>query len=424
MNILCLGLNHTTTNLTTRECFAFTPHKLNAALARFGCGSEPQWQAIQEIAILSTCNRVEIYAVANHPIFEALEAFLAEVQGFSLEMLDFSTCYRLRDEAAITHLFRVAAGLDSVVLGEPQILGQVTDAYSTARKHNTVGKILSRLFQSAIYAGKRTRTETTISHNPASISSVAVNLIAETFPNLNEAEILIIGAGEMAELAVEALRKRGANHLTVANRTLARAQELAQRWEARAASLESLSTLLAQADVVLTSTGAPHVILSPSLLKPALDTRPYRPLVLMDIAVPRDVDPNVTALPNVSLYDMDTLAARLEDSLSRREAEVPAVEAILAQEHAAFNDYLNTLDVVPIITEIRQQADAIREAELTKTLRRLPELPPEAHQQLDLLTRAIVKKILHTPTLRLREAAATPNAADYANITRGLFGLD
>jgi glutamyl-tRNA reductase len=423
MYLLCLGLNHTT-SLAIRECLAFTPHKLNAALARFGCGHCTERDAIQEIVILSTCSRVEIYAVANHSIFGTLEAFLAEVQGISQENLDLSTCYRLRDEEVITHLFRVAAGLDSIVLGEPQILGQVTDAYSTARKHNTVGKILSRLFQAAIYAGKRTRNETTISHNPASISSVAVNLIAETFPALDTAEILVIGAGEMAELAVEALRKRGANHLTVVNRTLIKAQQLAQRWEAHAASLERLLDLLAQADVVLTSTGAPHIILSPSMLEQAMKHRPNRPIILMDIAVPRDVDPNVTTIPNVKLYDMDTLTARLEDSLSRREAEVPAVEAILAEEQATFTDYLNTLDVVPIISEIRQQADAIREAELSKTLRRLPELPPETHQQLDLLTRAIVKKILHTPTRRLREAAATRHATDYANITRGLFGLD
>ncbi|GAB4581525.1 MAG: glutamyl-tRNA reductase [Anaerolineales bacterium] len=424
MNILCLGLNHTTASLAVREGLAFTPHKLNAALARFGCGHCAAWNAIQEIVILSTCNRVEIYALTAQPNFDPLESFLAEAQGGSLDSLDFSTCYHLRDEEAIGHLFRVAAGLDSLVLGEPQILGQVTDAYSTARKHNTVGKILSRLFQAAIYAGKRIRTETTISHNPASISSVAVNLIAKTIPALSHAAILIIGAGEMAELAVEALRKRGANHLTVVNRTLAKAQELAGRWNANAAPLERLPEHLAQADVVLTSTGAPHIILSPSMLDQAMKNRPHRPIILMDIAVPRDVDPNVTTLPNVQLYDIDTLAARLEDSLSRRKAEVPAVEAILAEEQTAFMDYLNTLDVLPIISEIRQQADAIREAELSKTLRRLPELPPEAHQQLDLLTRAIVKKILHTPTRRLREAAATPHAADYATLTRGLFGLD
>ena len=424
MYIHCLGLNHTTANIAIRECFSFTPHKLNAALSRVGCGQETTWDVIQEIVILSTCNRIEIYAVAREPVFDTLKIFLAEAQGIQPQRIEASSYYQLLDQEAIAHLFRVTAGLDSLVLGEPQILGQVTEAYSLARKHNTAGKILSRLFQAAIYAGKRTRTETTISHNPASISSVAVNLIAETIPTLDTAEIMVIGAGQMAELAVEALRKRGTKRITVVNRTLTKAQELAQRWDARAASLEALPELLAHADIVITSTGAPHIILSPFLVDQAMKFRPSRPIVLMDIAVPRDVDARVGDLPGVKLYNMDSLATRLETSLARREAEVPAVESILADEQAAFLDFLTTLDVVPIISEIRHQADAIREAELNKTLRRLPELAPETHQQLELLTRAIVKKILHSPTLRLREVAGGPHAADYANITRGLFGLD
>ncbi|HLF88453.1 MAG TPA: glutamyl-tRNA reductase [Anaerolineales bacterium] len=423
MNIHCLGINHNTASVALRECLSFGPHKLNTALARLGCGMEDNWIAIRECVILSTCCRVEIYAVAETPIFETLETFLAEIQDVSRDEIS-QAVYRLLDVAAVTHLFHVAAGLDSIVLGEPQILGQVTEAYSTARKHNTVGKILSRLFQAAIYAGKRTRTETAISHNPASISSVAVSLIAETIPALDTAHILVIGAGEMAELAIESLRKRGVHHLTVINRTLARAQELAQRWQARSASLETLAEHLTQADVVIASTGAPHLILYPSIIEQTIKLRPQRPIVLMDIAVPRDVDPDVGKMAGVKLYDMDTLAAHLKASFSRRKAEVPAVETILAEELAAFMDFLTTLDVIPIISEIRRQADAIREAELDKTLRRLPELSPEAHQQLDLLTRAIVKKILHSPTLRLREVAGSPHAADYANITRGLFGLD
>jgi glutamyl-tRNA reductase len=317
----------------------------------------------------------------------------------------------------------VAAGLDSQVLGEPQILGQVAEAYSTARQHDTAGKILSRLFQTAIRAGKRTRTETKLGHNPGSIASVAVRLIARSILDLKSARILVIGAGEMAELAVEALRKRGVTGFTVANRTVAGAKVLADRWNGRAAALESLPELLAEADAVITSTGAPHTIISRDQIETALAKRPDRPLVLMDIAMPRDVEPGVGDFPNVKRFDLDSLASELETSLARREAEIPAVEAILAEEQAAFNDYLAALDVLPIIVGMRAQADAIREAELEKALRRMPELTPEALQQLDLLTRSIVKKLLHHPTIRLREIAGRSDATDDAEVARRLFGL-
>ena len=422
MNIHCLGISHHTAGLALRESLSFSPHQLDAALARLGCGNEAAWGDLQECVILSTCNRVEIYAIADKPVFEVLEAFLSEVRGIS--GLDFSeSSYRLLDASAAAHLFRVTAGLDSLVLGEPQILGQVTEAYSSARRHGTAGKILSRLFQTAIHAGKRTRSETRIGHNPGSIASVAVRLIARNVPDLKSARILLIGAGEMAELAVEALIKRGVTDLTIANRTVAGAKVLADRWNGRAAALESLPELLADADAVITSTGAPHTIISRAQIETVLKSRQERPLVLMDIAMPRDVEPGVEELPNVKRFDLDSLASDLEISLARQEAEIPAVEAILAEERAEFNDFLATLDVVPIIVGMRAQADAIREAELEKVLRRMPELTPEALQQLDLLTRSIVKKLLHHPTIRLREVAGRPDAADDAEAARRLFGL-
>lgn len=419
----CLGISHQTAGVAARECFAFSPHRLETALARLGCDDDPDWDAIQEMVILSTCNRVEIYAAASQPVFEQLEAFLSQVHGVTVEEYK-AWLYRLADDEAVTHLLRVAAGLDSMVIGEPQILGQVTQAYSAARRHGTTGKILSRLFQTAIHAGKRAHAETSISCNPASISSVAVNLVAQTHPALQTSQILVLGAGEMAELAVEALRKRGANQIVVVNRTLARARELARRWDGRASSLEALPELLRRADIVVASTGAPHTILSRSLVEQVMQERSSRPLAIMDIAVPRDVEDEVAHVPGVALFNLDTLSNRLEDALAGRAAEVPAVEAILEQEYDHFMAYLRSLDVIPIIAGIRKQADAIREAELEKTLRSLPELPPEAHAHLDLLTRAIVKKILHQPTVCLRQTAGTSSAVDYADITRSLFGLD
>jgi glutamyl-tRNA reductase len=422
-HIHCLGLNHNTANVALREQLAFTPHRLQTALARLGCGDDPAWRDIQEFAILSTCNRVELYAVGAGLIFDELETFLSDTRNIAVA--EFSpSLYRLIDDEATEHLMRVACGLDSVVIGEPQILGQVTDAYTAAKQQETAGKILSQLFQSAIHAGKRARSETTINHNPASISSVAVNLIAETVLDLPSAQVMVLGAGEMAELAVESLRKRGVNNILVINRTIQRAQELAQRWAGRAAALEMLLDHLPEVDVVITSTGAPHIVIWRSMVEEAIKRRPHRPMVFMDIAVPRDVDEEVKKIPGVRLYDIDSLSDLLQTSLAQRQAQIPKVEEILSEELASFNAYLSSLDVVPIIVEIRKQADSIRRTEIKKAMQRMPDLTPEMEKQIEALTTAIVNKILHRPTIRLRGESRGPYAADYASLTRYLFGLD
>lgn len=406
-----------------RERLAYTPYRLQSALARLGCGNDSSWKDIRKLVILSTCNRVELYAVGQRPIFDSLENFLAETQDYPRS--EFSgSLYRLLDEDAIRHLFQVSAGLDSLVIGEPQILGQVTEAYQIAQSQGTTGKILSGLFQSAIRAGKRARTETTISHNPASIASVAVKLISQTVQQLDDARILVLGAGEMAELAVEALRKRGANQILVINRTLESAQQLADRWGGQAAALEMLLDYLPEADIVITSTSAPHLVIQPSMVETAMISRPHRPMVFMDIAVPRDVAPEVGSISGVRLYDMDALSDNLETSLACRQAQVPKVQEILADEQTAFQEYLATLDVVPVIRQIREQADQIRKDELEKAIRRMPGITPDMERNIDTLTASIVKKILHSPTIRLREEANGPNAADYADLTRQLFDLE
>ena len=293
-----------------------------------------------------------------------------------------------------------------------------------ARRIGSAGKILSRLFQAAIQAGKRARTETAIGHNPASIASVAIKLISETVPDISSSRVMVLGAGEMAELAVEALRKRGAYQIVVVNRTVQKAQELAERWNGQAAALEVLLELLPKTDIVITSTGAPHTIIHKSMVEKSMLDRGGLPLVIMDIAVPRDVDPDVDEIPSVCLFDMDTLSEQLQTSLAQRKAEVPHVEAILAEEHARFIEYLATLDLLPIIIELRKRADAIREAEVNRAIRRMPDLSPEDEERIESLTKSIVQKILHNPTIRLREVAGSSNASDYADITRGLFGLD
>ncbi|MCK4900924.1 MAG: glutamyl-tRNA reductase, partial [Anaerolineales bacterium] len=394
IHIQCLGLNHNSASVALRELLAFTPHRLDAALARIGCGNDPAWCNLRELVILSTCNRVELYTVTVGLSFDQLEAFLADVQDIHLSELS-TALYHLMDEEAVSHLLNVAAGLDSVVLGEPQILGQVTDAYTAARRNNSAGKILSRLFQTAIQAGKRARTETAIGHNPASIASIAIKLISEVVPDISSSRIMVLGAGEMAELAVEALRKRGANQIVVVNRTIQRAQELAHRWNGQAAALEMLLELLPETDIVITSTGAPHTIIHKSMVENSMYQRANQPIVFMDIAVPRDVDPDVKEVAGVRLFDMDTLSEQLETSLAQRKAEVPHVSAILAEERAYFVDYLATLDLLPLIIELRTQVNAIRQAEVDKAMRRIPDLSPEAEQRIDALTKSIVQKILH-----------------------------
>jgi len=418
MHIHCLGLNHRTASLHQRERLAYTDPQVRSALARLG--HDTDLADIQEMVILSTCNRVEIYAVASRPSFDTLEAFLAGTHDLPLEAIS-PYLYRLADQQAVKHLLRVAAGLDSLVPGEPQILGQVIHALEMARQEDAAGPLLSRLFQTAIHAGKRVRSETRIGHNPASIPSLAAGLIERSLPSLKQAQVVVMGAGEMAELAVEALRKRGAERILVVNRTLQRARQLAQRWQAEALALEHLEQALIKADILIASTAAPHTLIHPSMLARVMQTRPQRPLVAMDIAVPRNIDPEVKHIPGVHVYDMDSLHHLLEQNLGQRLQEVPAAEAILAQEEAAFMQYLSSQEMLAVIADLHQQAEAIRQAELEKTLRRLPELSQAERQRIDALTRALVKKLLDGPTTRLRAAAGTAAAPYYVAATRALF---
>ena len=423
MHILCLGLNHQTANIHLREQLSFQKEAIKAALARLGCGRHARPAQISEMVILSTCNRVEVYAVDARRDFSALENFLSEVRDVPVPVFS-QHLYRLADEEAVEHLLQVAAGLDSMVLGEPQILGQVMQALELSRGQNAAGPILSRLFQTVLHAGKRVRTETAISQNPGSIASVAVNLAGRAVPNLAAARVAVLGAGEMAELTVEALRKRGVSEIHVINRTLDRAQQLAGRWGGQASTFERLPEAMQWADILITSTGAPHLVVEAHMVADSLPARQERALVIIDIAVPRDVETEAGELPGVRLYDMDALQTHLGQSLAQREEAVPQAQVILAEEHTAFNEYLALLDVFPLIAEMHQRAETIRQAELDKTLRHLPELSEAERQRLEALTLALVKKILRTPIVRLRMAAGGPQAVEYATAARTLFDLE
>jgi glutamyl-tRNA reductase len=420
LQIHCLGLNHKHTPVGIRERLAFSEEQIRTALSRLRCGGIAT--PLTELVILSTCNRIELYAVASETAFEELELFLAETRDAPRELFR-PHLYHYSNMQAASHLLDVAAGLDSLVIGEAQILGQITRSLELARGQGTTGPLLNRLFQTAIHAGKRARSETAISHNPASVSSLAASLAENATRPLESARVVILGAGEMAELAVEALRKRGVRQVRVVNRTLERAHALAERWNAQATTFENLEACLAEADILIASTGAPHTLVSSQMVAEAMRRRRERPLVLIDIAVPRDIDPEVAHLPGVSLYDIDGLNAQLEQSLAGRAAEAPKVRAILAQELAAFNEYLNSLDMLPLIAEMRQQAEVIRRAELEKTLRRLPGLSEAERAHLEAMTQSLVKKLFDTPTHRLRAEAACPHAPEYATVARTLFGL-
>lgn len=420
MHIYCLGLNHNTTPIELRERFSLGEEAIRSVLARLACGHLDT--SIAELVILSTCNRIELYTASSHAVLAELEAFLSDASGVPVK--EFRPhVYRYEDLDVARHLFDVASGLDSLVIGEPQILGQIVRSLELSRGQNMAGPMLNRLFQSALHAGKRARTETGISRNPASVSSLAASLAERVVHPIADAQVVILGAGEMAELAVEALRKRGAQKILVVNRTLERAHVIADRWGAQITTFENLNSALLSADILISSTGAPQTILSAEMVKHAMQARVQRPLVLIDIAVPRDIDPDAANIPHVKLYDMDTLNEKLEGALAERMAEVPQVKSILDEEIREFDEYMKSLEMLPLIADIRQQAESIRKEMLEKTLRRLPDLTEAERARIEAMTQALVKQILHTPTHRLRAEASCPHAPEYAAVARTLFGL-
>ncbi len=421
--IACLGLSHQTAGVDLRERIRCGLPALPRPTASAAANGKPA--ALQELVLVSTCNRVELYAVAEEEAnAEALLlAYLdAQHQGPTGHLRRH--LYFYEGEAAIRHLAEVAAGLDSLVLGEPQILGQVTQAYQQAVAARTAGPLLGALFRAAIRTGKRARTETGISSNPASIGSVAINLAQSVVGDLAPKRALVVGAGVMGELVLDALRKRGVGKLALANRSRARAAELAA---ARACALtlyglDELPRALAWADVVITATSSPRPLLTPAMVAAAQSDG--RPLVLIDIAVPRNIDPGAGQLPGVHLFNVDDLQQSLDVALEARQREVPQVEAIIAEELAMLERELQALAVRPLIVDWRQQAEAIRQRELERSLRILGDgLDAETREQLHHLSRSLVNKLLHEPTLRLRAKASDGQADVYEAAIRDLFDL-
>jgi glutamyl-tRNA reductase len=373
-----------------------------------------------EAVVLSTCNRTELYLACEHeaPLEEHGGRALVELAGDRGAALA-PVLYRLRDDSAALHLFRVSAGLDSLVPGEGEILGQVRDAFEVGAP----GPLLDRLFRQALYAGRRARVETAIGESPASVPAAAAALAQQVFGSLDDRNVLLIGAGKMSELTARNLRSRGATIAAVANRTLAHGEELARQVEARAIGLDALTDALAGADVVVASTSAPGFVVDRPGAEAALRTRRGRPLLFVDLAVPRDIDPGLAGIDGCFVYDIDDLEAVVEASLAGRRAEAVRAERIVASEAERFREWQASLAVVPAIASLRAHAEEIRATELAKAEARLGRLPEEDRKFVEAVTSQIVAKLLHLPTVRLKEAAAEADGVVYADAVRHLFGL-
>lgn len=425
MNILQIGLNHKTAPVEVREKLAFSAPMLRSGLTHFDAThAHAHLKAVREGVILSTCNRLELYALVRD--FDIAKNSIIKFLARSCEVepnLFVPYLYTFKNEQAVRHLMRVAAGLDSLVLGEPQILGQITSAYEAALSQRAAGTVMSGLFRAAIHTGKRARTETAISVNPSSISSVAAGMAVQLLGNLTERQVLLIGAGEMGAIAVRALQKRGVKNITVANRTFKNAEQLANAWGGKAVSFQQLPEALVSADIVITSTGAPHTILNKNLLEPTMAARPGRPLFLIDIAVPRDIDPDVTEMENVYLRDIDDLQTLAADNVRERESEIPQVEIIVDQEADGFMEWLQSLSAVSTIASLRQQMNQLRQNELGQLFNRV-DLTEQEQKLVAKMSHRLINKILHEPTIRLKKEAAHGNGAAYTSAVRYLFDLE
>jgi glutamyl-tRNA reductase len=424
MNILLIGLSHKTAPVEIREHLGFDINALRSTLTHFDqTHSKAHLKSVHEGVILSTCNRTEVYALVSDQ--EAARKGIVELLSLSCgtNADQFSPyLYTRTDQEAVQHLFEVAAGLDSMVLGEPQILGQVTDAYEAALSQRAAGTVLSRLFTTAIHTGKRARTETSIGVNPASISSVATSLAVELLGDLADKHVLLIGAGEMGAIAVRSLRKRGVQKITVANRTFEKAARLAEEWGGGAITFQQMPEAIIRADIIITSTGAPHTVLDQKLLAPFVAKRNGRRLFVIDIAVPRDVDQDVADLPNVVLRDIDDLQGQAEDNIEARKAEVPGVKTIVLDQVSSFMKWYASLDVVSTITDLRGQIEELRQKELKLLFNRL-DLDEREQELVKMMSHRLVNKILHQPTVRLKGEATEGNTAVYVSILRDLFAL-
>ncbi len=418
--IVAIGLNHKTAPVEIRERLAFSSEdtpKVLEAMRQDTC--------VDEIALFSTCNRVEfLLATKDAPkAVEAVKDFMAEFKNTPRHTFE-QALYVYHGDEAVRHIFRVAASLDSMVVGEPQILGQIKESYLHACDYRTCGVVLNRLMHRSFSVAKRVRTETGIGDHAVSISYAAVELGRKIFGELEGKAVLLLGAGEMAELAVEHLANNRAQPIFVANRTFERGLELAERFRGTAIRFEEVRDYLKQVDIVISSTGAPGYILVPDDFKGLMRARRNRPLFFIDIAVPRDIDPEINRINNVYVYDIDDLKSAIQENIEERKQEALRGERIVDAAVIQFRRWFQSLDVVPTIVDLRNKMEGIRQKEMKKTFSALNSASEEDRAAIDRLTAALVKKILHDPTVFLKEGGDKNEKAVHIDITRRLFSLD
>ena len=420
MDIVVVGISHKTASVEIRERLSFPEAKLPDALAKM-----KGLQGVNENLILSTCNRVESYATVKDAAsgMDRLRRFFVdyhEIEGGSVGECIY--CISGRD--AVRHIFRVAASLDSMVVGEPQILGQLKDSFDHALANKTTGVVMNRLMKKAISVAKRIRTETKIAESAVSISFAAVELARKIFGDLTGKSVMLAGAGEMAELAAKHLVNNGVKTVMVANRTFERAVELAKDFDGVPVHYESLVSEMVNADILIASTGAPHYILTGQDMAKVIKARKNRPVFLIDIAVPRNLDPEINKIDNVYLYDIDDLQNVVESNIKDRQKEAELASEIIEEEIETFQTWLRSIDVVPTIVAIREKAEEMRAAELDKTLSKMGELSEKQKKQVEALTQSIVNKLLHHPLVALKKAAGDPESSSNIESARVLFGVE
>lgn len=424
MSLVVVGLNHTTAPIEVRERFAFGTQEVPGALSALMEGG-----GVLESVLLSTCNRTEFCLHLSDDAGAGRAVRLLEQKAGPLPHPASGYLYQRRDLDAVRHLFRVTSSLDSMILGEAQIQGQVREAYERARAvayngRSVVGAVLHRLFQAALAVGGRVRSETRLAEGAASVPLAAVELARKIFGSLNGRRVMVVGAGEMGELSLRCFADEGVEVAVVTNRHHERAQALAQQYGARAVLYEEFWRALPSVDIVVSSSAAPHPIITRDRVRKVLSQAPTRALCFIDIAIPRDVEPEVGDLPNIFLYNIDDLRHVVTANLERRRGELPRAERMVEAAAAEYWRWYVGLQAVPLIRELRDRAETLRQEEIARSLSQLAHLAPEDRERVERLTRRLVHKLLHLPTVRLREAAEDGRAADLLDAARTLFDLD
>lgn len=419
MQLIVLGLNHKTAPVEVRERFSLPKEKIKQGLEHLG-----EYEGISEAVILSTCNRSEIYAVAEEKEKGAhmLKHIWADLTGSDEDISEYS--YVFAEEACIRHLFSVASSLDSLVIGEGQILSQVKDAYTLAHSVGTTSTILNTLFHRAIMTGKRVRTETRIAFSAVSVSYAAVELAREIFGSLENTSALIFGAGKMAELTGENLKGRGVKKIFVANRHIEKAVEMAAKFDGEAVPFDSALERTETVDIVVTSTGAPHYVVLPWETQLAMKKRKGRPLVFIDIAVPRDVDPDVGNIKGVTVYNIDDLEEVVDEHKAEREREAHEAKKIIDEEVESVLDKFQYLSFQPLMARLSGRADKIRRRELRRALGKLGSIDEEDEKIIENMSRMIVRKLLRFPMMEINASAGTEREQFYIDAMNKLFKLD